>query len=322
MATNFDGGRIRKGLRNPRLAATYLTQRLGVQLSSRGLLGTHVFEREWDVLVLLDTCRVDALRHVADEYAFLGDIGRLCSVGASSPEWMAATFGRASRDELRNTAYLACNAYADLVFEAQGDGEAFAGPAPPTHFQRAGWDFPPASALGRLEHLWRYDSGKGGHNPPRYVTDRAIAVGREYDFDRLIVHYAQPHHPYVATAYDEDRELRDYEREPFAYLRAGGDRRRVIRAYLADLRYVLGEVKLLLANINADTVVISADHGEAFGEHSVYKHPIGSLHPKVRFVPWARTSARDSGAYASEFDPENTTERGVAEQLEALGYVK
>src|SRR5699024_10008652 len=124
---------------------------------------------------------------------------------------------------------------------------------------------------------WRHDSGKGGHNPPRYVTDRAIDVGRKHDFDRMIVHYAQPHSPYVSNANTEDRDLYEHEDEPFAYLRAGGDRQQVLQAYLADLRYVLDEVALLCDNIDGE-VVVSADHGEAFGKYGTYKHPIGSLH--------------------------------------------
>jgi hypothetical protein len=30
-----------------------------------------VYDLEWDTLIILDTCRVDALRTVADEYDFL-----------------------------------------------------------------------------------------------------------------------------------------------------------------------------------------------------------------------------------------------------------
>lgn len=312
---------IRTGLNNPRRTAQYVTRRAGTQASSRGHLGTHVFTRDWDVLVLLDTCRVDALRAVADEYPFLGNVGRLCSVGASSVEWMTATFCHTPRTALRETAYIACNAYADYVFNAQGDATTFVGPAPATYFQQCNWDFSGVSDIGRLEHVWRHDSGKGGHNPPRYVTDRAIDVGRKHDFNRMIVHYAQPHSPYVSNANAEDRDLYEHEDEPFAYLRAGGDRQQVLQAYLADLRYVLDEVALLCDNIDGE-VVVSADHGEAFGKYGTYKHPIGSLHPKVRFVPWARTTGHDRGEYEPKFDPErtSTTERSVDETLRALGY--
>ncbi|MFC4990431.1 hypothetical protein [Saliphagus infecundisoli] len=321
--------RVKKGIRNPHRAAEFVTNRLGIWASSRGYLGTHVLEREWDVLVLLDTCRVDALRQVAPEYDFLDNIGRLRSVGATSSEWIGATFDQAWADELQNTAYLACNGYADFILECGGDPERFIGPAPPAYFEQGDWNFARAADLGRLEHIWRYEHGDDesqlghdeGHAPPRFVTDRAIAVGREFDFERLILHYSQPHSPYVANAIEENRELYDYEREPFDYLESGGDRKRVLEAYLDDLRYVLDEIALLLDNIDGE-VVISADHGESFGEYGVYGHPAGSLHPQIRNVPWAKTSAIDTGDYTPKFDPEHTSERDVDETLRALGYAE
>ncbi|MFB6225192.1 MAG: hypothetical protein ABEI13_01925, partial [Candidatus Paceibacteria bacterium] len=36
-------------------------------------VGINVLDLEWDTLILLDTCRVDALREVAPEYDFLND---------------------------------------------------------------------------------------------------------------------------------------------------------------------------------------------------------------------------------------------------------
>jgi hypothetical protein len=55
-------------------------------------LGTNVFDREWNMLVLLDACRVDTLRMVASEFDSLNDVGSLWSVGSTSKEWYANTF--------------------------------------------------------------------------------------------------------------------------------------------------------------------------------------------------------------------------------------
>ena len=63
---------------------------------------------------------------------------------------------------------------------------------------------------------------------------------------------------------------------------------------------MLDDVEQLLDNIDADRVVISANHGEAFGEYGVYGRPIGALHPYVRNVPWAITTASGSGTYTPE----------------------
>lgn len=98
----------------------------------------------------------------------------------------------------------------------------------------------------------------------------------------------------------------------------------VWNSYLADLRYVLDDVELLLKNLDADTVIISADHGEAFSEYGVHGHEIGSFHPKVRTIPWVETSAVDEETYlptieAPETESELSTDE-VEEQLSALGY--
>lgn len=47
---------------------------------------TNVFEREWDILLVLDACRVDLLASVADEYEFVQGGRSIYSVGGTSPE--------------------------------------------------------------------------------------------------------------------------------------------------------------------------------------------------------------------------------------------
>lgn len=47
---------------------------------------TNAFEKEWDVLVVLDACRVDLLNSVADEYEFVEGGRSIYSVGGTSPE--------------------------------------------------------------------------------------------------------------------------------------------------------------------------------------------------------------------------------------------
>jgi len=50
------------------------------------------------------------------------------------------------------------------------------------------------------------------------VTDRGIAVGREHDFDRLILQYHQPHTPWFSQALRrKDRELEYHEYDWWNY---------------------------------------------------------------------------------------------------------
>lgn len=188
------------------------------------------------------------------------------------------------------------------------------------------------SELNYYEYLFQYEKwgeeGPLGHvmgmTPPRYVTDRAISIGRENNYNRMILHYFQPHSPWVANAINENRRLEPHEDDWWNYLTETGDVQTVWSSYLDDLRYVLDDVELLLDNLDAERVIITADHGEAFGEYGVLGHHIGSLHPKVRRVPWAETTGVDLDTHSSSTEPPDEdasmSTSSVEDQLSALGY--
>jgi len=308
--------------------STFLTSRLG--------LGTNIFERDWDVHVILDCCRMDALKAVAHEYEFLSNVEHVWSVGGSSAEWMVHTFDKQWDTVLSNTAYVTSNAWAKRVIDDQLHPNKGFRHNDLLRLRRFGnCNVIRSERLGRLEHVWRYVSSEdkihkhhdvsdeliAGGAPPRYVTDRGIDIIRDGGHERTILHYTQPHRPYLASGFFESRDLREYETKPFAYLRGGGDYRTVWEAYLNDLRWVLDDVTILLQNIEAETVVISADHGEAFGEYGVYGHSAGSVHPHVRRVPWVTTTATDTGSYSPKVTTSVDVETSAGENLEALGYL-
>jgi len=287
-----------------------------MSLFSRYPLGTNVFEREWDVLILLDTCRVDALREVAPEYDFISDVESTTSVGSTSSEWMACTFIDEYREELAETIYVSANGFDEQVLSNGNPPGDDRGPS------WTDWSTVTAEELLKLDQVWKYaPEPEHGHVRPQYVTDRTIANAREYQPERLVVHYSQPHEPYTANADAEGRdELYPHEKQPWTYLQDGGDFDKVWNSYLDNLRLVLDEVSILLQNIDADTVAISADHGEAFGEWGVNRHPIAIPHPKIKRVPWVTTTADDSGEYEPTLEPSNQHKK-VEDHLEDLGYL-
>ncbi|APW97052.1 hypothetical protein CHINAEXTREME_04375 [Halobiforma lacisalsi AJ5] len=264
--------------------------------------GTNVYERDWDVLIILDACRVDLLRSVADEYAFLEDaeIERMESVGSMSKEWMAKTFTDEYDDEVANTTYVTSNVFSERILS----GDRF----------------------GDLDEVWRYGwDDEHDTVPPRPVTDRAIRAARETDPDRLIVHYVQPHHPFLGLD-------AGFDAEPFgpalsdtvvdALRKDKIDFETFWAAYQDNLRRALEDVELLLENVDADRVAITADHGDALGEWGIYDHPVGCLHPSVRTVPWVTTSATDRETHEPDSDLEKrTADSDVEQRLQALGYV-
>ncbi|WP_135664238.1 hypothetical protein [Halorhabdus rudnickae] len=298
---------------------------LATTVSSRLRPGTNVFSREWDMLVILDTCRIDALRAVAPEFDFLppaDEIGSLWSVGSMTAEFVANTFVSDFEGDFANTAVFAQNSHYYTVLEERRMPED----ERPTVGAWTNWQTVSPNAFEHLDHVWRRTTDDiVTMESIRATTDAAVHYARRNDPERLLVHYNRPHHPYRANAIEEDRtdeELHDHERDPFTYLREGGDFETVWESYLDDLRMGLRDVEHLISNVDAENVVITADHGDGFGEWGfVYSHPFGFPHPVVRRVPWAETTASDSGGYEPKPPETDAVHKSVTDQLEELGYL-
>lgn len=308
------------------LGAYYGFVGLWLTLSTRMRFATPAYERDWDLLIVLDTCRTDALAAVADEYDFLDDRETVWSPGSTSGEWVAHTFDRAYTPEIARTAYVTANPHSHEVLRNRLMPPQYV--AVPATWPD--WDPAEPEEFGLLDEVWAdARDDRLSVVPPATVTDRAITAGREADHDRMIVHYMQPHAPYIADAGDGDDPLSETRAEPFDALRRGEiDRATLWEHYLDNLRLVLDEVAVLLENVEADRVAITADHGEAFGEWGFYEHPVGCPLPAVKRVPWVETTATDRGSRTSEgtataprpADDAEELAADVESQLRDLGY--
>lgn len=291
-----------------------------------------VYDRDWDLLVILDACRTDALREVADEYDFITDVTEVASVASTSSEFVHNTFVEDHLPEIRATAYVTSNPYSNHVrtsdvntlktYETMGTiYESERLDRLLVRNKTVGGEFPSFTLAegkkldGESSRTWY---------PPDVVTAHAIRTAREENPEKMMVHYMQPHAPYISEA-AERGYYESHEDFPFAYLRNGGDRSVVWDAYLDNLRSVLDSVELLLDNVDAETVAITSDHGELFGEWGLYSHIYGIPHPKLRRVPWVETTAEDRGTitpdelFAAHDDLNDNDD--IEERLSALGYM-
>ena len=277
-------------------------------------VGTNVFTRDWDVLVILDACRVDAIREVANEYNFISTVDSIWSVGSTSFEWLPLTFQKRHMSEIQTTAYISGNPYITPVFREKKEPPVNQPiPLGPTNYNVA--DPEDFLFLDEVREYGVNDEKKCVL--PRTMTDRAVDVSRSLNPDRLVVHYMQPHEPHIG---DE----KGLGRNVFVPLRKGQiTKHEAWESYLENLRVVLDELELLLSNIDAEKVVISADHGEAFGEFGFYAHQIGCPLPGVRKVPWVETTATDENMYVPKVKPENEQieENNLEDHLADLGYL-
>jgi len=289
-----------------RLGTAYLRclQAVGRRLD----YGTSVYEREWDVLVVLDACRADLLRSVAPDVDFLDGVRTVRSVGSASSEWLERTFGDPDRrDAVARTAMVTGNTWTDRYLDAD--------------------------AFAVLDEVWKYAWDEDhGTVPASAVTDRAVATARAGDHQRLVVHYMQPHHPFVADPIAGDEGMartgsHSNTANPWVMLRRGQvSAERVREAYEATLRAVLPAVETLVAEVER-TVAVTADHANLFGEWGLYGHPMHTPVPALLTVPWVETTGGGRGEYDPTLDPPEPLPvsrvygaDADTERLAALGY--
>jgi hypothetical protein len=268
------------------------------------LQGRYLFDHDWDLAVVLDACRYDlAAEREQSRPGGLGDPERVYSVGGHSADWIERTFEAASDSTVSETAYVSANPFTDRA---------------------------PAEELCYLDRVYQYAwDPELGTVPPRPVTDRAIRLMRQGAASRYVVHYMQPHLPPL------DPSGIEYGRwEPTEGIRgdvtgqsgvgwelaeSGEAADAVVGDYRNNLDPVLHEVGLLLENVEASEVVVTADHGNYLGERGRWGHLPGHVHPAVRHVPWWVTEATDAGTHSpARYDRTNEVSRD--HQLEALGY--
>lgn len=319
-------GKLQKAINDPCSVIRYLLKNgphLALQLAilSRFPVGKNIFSQEWDLLIVLDACRADALMTVADEYPYIPDESKIIwSRGSSTLEWVPQTFTNSFSQEISNTVCVTASPWIERILSGQTSPEEFYG----VGYVPTKWDTVSTSSFLKLQTV--LPSGEGHHRhvnkklQPDRISAKAVVAGREIDPPRLIVHYLHPHKPYIEVAQDENRELYDYEYDPWKYLQNDGDRDVVWRSYLDELRGVLDSVSRLLRNVEAENVVITADHGELFGK-CMLEHPPSNFHPKLRRVPWVETSAKDKQEWTPDVDSSTlSSDAEIEEQLEALGY--
>lgn len=261
--------------------------------------GESIWSREWDILLILDACRADLLCEVKDEYDFIGSVQTHQSLGSMSRDWMARNFSGEFSETVSETAYVTGNPFSRTISDSV-DFDVF-------------------------DEVWKYawDDEKRTI-PPRPITDRAIETWRS-GTDQMVVHYMQPHGPFLSRP-----QLGEYgSPEDFGYgfgtmweetghTISEAD---VWEAYRENLKIVLNDVELFLKSVDADTVAISADHGNAVGEWGIYGHPDDVLINEIRTVPWVTTQAEDTGGYIPESEYEQSDDIEQEEKLKSLGYL-
>jgi len=254
--------------------------------------GINIIEKDWDNLVILDACRYDYFQKYAD---FRGEIDKITSRGSVTSEFIRGNF---KNKHLNDTIYLTTNAfYAKLKEDINSD--VF------KHIALIGDD---------------RDVANGISTHPETVTDKAIELHKQHPNKRLIIHYLQPHQPYIGEFGKE--KFTPQENLKTTAQQSNITREDIIKGYKENLLLALNEVNRLLGNIPGKTV-ITADHGEFLGERvlgiPLYGHFEGYYRKELVEVPWCiiegdRREIEESVPETDEIDG------SIDEDLKALGY--
>lgn len=267
---------------------------------------------DWKYLIILDACRYDIFKAIYNDY-LKGKLEKRESRGSSTGEWLHRTF----REKMRDVTYISANPYINskgiTLDKVSRKCNVFWNPK--EHFQKIidvwdfGWDeekrtVPPhkvnKAVEENLENLeraiihymqphgpplslevgsWKRtrNGTKGMHvNIPSYrwevLNEITKLVPRE--IAKLI-----PREPYWKI-----KELLSIKPKGLfeCGVRLKGDK---FYYYKDNLRRVLTEVSKLIDKLHGK-IVITADHGEAFGEQGEWQHPYGSDNPVLIEVPW------------------------------------
>lgn len=178
----------------------------------------------------------------------------------------------------------------------------------------------PGDSIGEINKLWEdeWDDSLATVTPET-ITDRALDY---LDRDKLVVHYNQPHSPFIGTpkllGHTSGKSAKPQKGRPndepiWHRVRAGDVSDEYLHmAYWGNATRAISAVKPLVRE--RETVVATSDHGEALGEWGMYTHD-RAPHPKRRIVPWQEIMGINTNGV------ENDAMDSVDEKLQALGYL-
>lgn len=275
--------------------------------------GVHIPDEDWDNLLILDGCRYDLFERYYQEIGLDGTLEKKVSKGSGSPEFLRRNFGGGNFDDI---VYVTANPFVEKVI----DDPFFH----TEHVWLDGWNEEEETVLAET------------------LVDRTWSLLEEYPNKRFVMHFMQPHHPFVgqtrleddpgfvgAIAKSTDEEVPDVEFVWEKLRKNQLSKDDVWEAYADNLNYVMDSVRPFLEEVDGKSIVTS-DHGNAFGERArpfpsrVYGHGNRIRIPALIDVPWyvPEYESRREITEGEESDRSvgSTEDIDIEEKLTALGY--
>jgi len=235
-----------------------------------GNRGEYVMKKDWDNLIILDACRYDLFVEVSGlkpDY--------IISRGSCTAEFLRENF---QGNKFRDTIYITANPMIDLLVR---------------------------DCFYKVIPVWKYEWDEELNTVlPESIVKYAIKTEEKYPDKRLIIHFMQPHQPFIdypelsRHGFKDIRLVAEGMRPQFEPTNPWYDADRgklnfkiLWKAYKKNLEIVLPHA-FYLANKLRGRNVITSDHGEAFRRLlfplpiRIAEHPEGIHIPELVKVPW------------------------------------
>lgn len=263
--------------------------------------GTDLFERDWDICIILDACRFDYFRETTSE-RLPGSLQQIESVASSTIEWLNVSV-RGSN--LHDTVYVTAN---PKLFHSSVSKSIF-------HDVVYTW-----------EEVENSDE-KHRSLDPDLMTDLLIEACDKYPNKRIVGHYMQPHCPFLGSMGGDTVPETPWSQH---LLKKKIDVDSLEQAYIENLNYISPHLQTVFEQVD-DKIVVTADHGQLLGERvspipiREYSHPAGMYVPELVEVPYQVREGTNRRRVTSEppvvhESASASDEHDVDDLLEQLGY--
>lgn len=276
--------KIKENWRDMRWWKHQYRDRIFIKLASEKNRGIYILDEDWDSLIILDGCRYDLFEELN---TLDGKLEWRASRGSCTRDFLLENFKKyPNQQKLQEIVYVTANPLINLYLPG---------------------------AFYKIYSTWDYGWDESLNTvPPENVVKDALFAKEDDPEKRLIVHFVQPHCPFIGTnltpevtkdsarAFLLGRVLPKPQEDiavnqPSFLIELGRlKKEEVWEAYKQNLKIVLPFVRQLVEKLSGKTVVTS-DHGEIFGEkvpHFLYPckeygHPCGlTMVEELVKVPW------------------------------------
>ncbi|MFB6186400.1 MAG: hypothetical protein ABEI86_05980 [Halobacteriaceae archaeon] len=310
----YSKSRILKGIKNPRHAISVFTSDSIHNINrgfSRNIIDrirkpTNIFEEDWDNLLILDGCTNDLIQQYSFDYE-LNDTR--WSAGSHTVEFMRQNLAKTVQDDI---VWITANPQVSK-FE---------------------------NKIFKVIHAWdRIWNDNLGTVLPEDMYDLTIEVANQYPNKRLIVHFIQPHYPFIGefgrselpshASFTVDGYIEDDRntKRIWKQLQEGNVSEEVVRkAYRENLEIALPYVRRLTDDLIGKTI-LTADHGNEFGKRAIpipirlFGHPEGYRTENLTCVPWIEFTYEDRKRIVSgDIGNSDVDKSEIESRLQHLGY--